>query len=278
MRRHLPILSFVLAWSVCAGSLASASTEPNFKRLPAHTVGQPVLLSVPQERGVNSPVYWMPHDAARTTLVLLPGGGGGLEYDAAANAPLSKDFLIRSRELFHKAGFNIAIIGRPQDRADLNLSYRKSAEHSRDIRSVLLRLKQLTPANLWLVGTSRGTISAANAAISRPELVAGLVLTASIVNPENKNNVLTLALRKIRVPTLVLHHRRDMCRGCPPDRAKDILTGLTNAPRKELIFIRGGNDANGDPCHPMHYHGFINQEAEAVGRIASWIRAASGAR
>jgi pimeloyl-ACP methyl ester carboxylesterase len=245
-----------------------------FSALPVHAATPPTLLKVPLERGVDCPVYWMPHEAERATLVLLPGGPGGLEYDAAANAPLSKDFLIRSRELFHKAGFNIAIVDRPQDRADLNLPYRKSAGHSRDIRTVLLRLKQLTPATLWLVGTSRGTVSAANAAISSPELLAGLVLTASIVNPENKNNVLSLALKNIRVPTLVLHHRRDMCRGCPPDRAKDILTGLTKAPRKELIFISGGSDASGDSCNALHYHGFIGQEAEAVDRITSWISGA----
>ena len=253
------ILCLVLALSICVSS---------------HAADPPKLLHVSLERGqVSCPLWWMPRDAALATLVLFTGGAGGLGYDAMANAPLSNNFLIRSRELFHQAGFNVAIVGKAQDRADLDFAYRKSAEHSRDIRAVLLRLKQLAPGELWLVGTSRGTISVANAAIANPGLVAGLVLTASIVNPETSGNVPSLELRNIRVPTLVLHHRKDMCKHCQPELARHILAGLVNAPRKELILLDGGSGAGGNPCEAMHHHGFIGQEKEAVTRIASWIRA-----
>ena len=246
-----------------------------------HAAAPPALLQVPLERGSELPLWWMPHDAAQATLVLFNGGRGGFRYDAATNTlppniGLNQSFLIRSRELFQKAGFNVAIVGNARDRADQDLAYRKSVEYSRDMRDVLLRLKQLAPGKLWLVGTSNGTVSAANATIANADLVAGLVLTSSITNPKNENNVQSLKLRDIRVPTLVLHHSRDMCRGCPPEYARSILSGLGNAPRKELVFISGGSGASGDPCYGLHYHGFINQEEEAVVRIASWIRAASG--
>ena len=261
----------------CASPLTSTSTKTSFEWKPAHTAAQPVLLNVPLERGVNCPIYWMPHDAARTTLALFPGGVGSLAYDATTNAPLSKNFLIRSRELFHKAGFNIACVDRPQDRTDLELPYRKSAEHICDIRTILLYLKKLAPVTLWLVGTSRGTVSAASATIDSPDLVAGLVLTASITMPGHEDNVQSLELGNISVPTLVLHHRKDACWLCPPEPARYILSGLKNSPLKKLVFISGGSGASGDPCMPLHFHGFINQEEEAVIRIASWIRNASGA-
>jgi len=269
-------IGLVLAVSLSAASLSQASARPDAKPADDQAAAKPLLLSVPLQRGVDCPVYWMPHKAAKTTLVLFPGGSGVLDYDAATNTLLSQDFLPRSRELFQAAGFNVAVVGNPRDRADLNLAYRKGDEHRRDIRAVLLHLKQLKPAKLWLVGTSRGTLSAANAAISYPQLVSGLVLTSSIVSSENKNSVFSLALENIRAPTLVVHHLQDMCRSCPPEETKEILTRLTSAPRKGLVFIGGGGGASGPPCQSLHYHGFIHQEAEAVERIAAWIRAAPG--
>jgi len=250
-----------------------------FTSPPVHAAAPSALLQAPLERGSELPLYWMPHDAAQATLVFFNGGRGGFRYDAAANTlppniGLNQTFLIRSRELFQKAGFNVALVGNARDRADQDLAYRKSVEHSRDIRDVLLRLKQLAPGKLWLVGTSNGTVSVANATIANADLVAGLVLTASITNPKNENKVQSLKLGDIRVPTLVLHHSRDGCRLCPPEYARDILSGLRNAPRKELIMVSGGSGASGDPCYGLHHHGFIGQEAEAVDRIASWIRAA----
>jgi len=262
---RLLIRCLVLALSGCVSS---------FTWLPAQAAAPPTLLQAPLERAdVTIPFWWMPHDAPRATLVLLIGGTrGGVGDDLAALAA-HPNFLTRSRELFHKAGFSVAIVGRASDRTGLDHAYRKSFEHSRDIRAVLLRLKKLAPKDIWLVGTSLGTISAANAAISSPDLVAGLALTASYGNPESPNKVQSLELRNIRMPTLVLHHRRDACRGCPPDGAKDIVSDLASARHKELIFISGGSGASGDPCGPLHYHGFINQEEEAVVHIASWIRA-----
>ena len=245
-----------------------------FSSLPVHAATPPTLLKVPLERGVDCPVYWMPHDSAQATLVLFTGGKGGLGYDAMANAPLSPNFLIRSRELFHKKGFNVAIVGRAQDRADLDFAYRKSAEHSSDIRAVLLRLQQLAPGKLWLIGTSKGTISAASAAIANPDVVAGLVLTSSVVSTGTVGNVPSLEIGKIRIPTLVLHHRKDACKVCQPERTKHILAGLTNAPRKQLILLDGGSGASGNPCDAMHHHGFIGQEAEAVDLVTSWISGA----
>ena len=275
MHMRLLLICLVLALSACVTtqvppSQIPSSQDTSFRWVPAHVAAPAALLQVPLERGSELPIWWMPHDAALATLVLFPGGHGVLGYDAMANAPLSPNFLIRSRELFHKAGFNVAIVGKARDRTELGLASRKSAEHSRDIRAALLRLKELAPKDLWLVGTSNGTVSVANAAIANADLVVGLVLTSSIT--KNENNVQSLKLGNIRVPTLVLHHSRDGCRICPPGNARDILSGLNNAPRKELIFISGGSGASGDPCQPMHYHGFINQEEETVVRIASWIR------
>ena len=270
------MLCLVLALSACAGSRTSAH---DVARMPAVHAVAPVLLEIPLEReGVVCPVWWMPHDAARATLVLFTGGTGALgsNDNDAQNDPRRRraSFLIgRSRDLFHRAGFNIAMVGRPRDRKDLTREYRTSAEHGRDIRDILLYLKKMAPEELWLVGTSNGTVSAANAAIVNSDIVDGLVLTSGITSPMTPYNVPRLDLWKIRAPTFVLHHSKDACQSCPPGSAGDILAGLSNAPDKELVFLSGGSDARGRVCGPLHYHGFINEEEEAVTRIVSWIRA-----
>jgi len=48
---------------------------------------------------------------------------------------------------------------------------------------------------------------------------------------------------------------------------------LKNAPIKKTIMVSGGSGATGNPCEPLHYHGFAGMQDEAVDRIAEWILA-----
>jgi len=42
-------------------------------------------------------------------------------------------------------------------------------------------------------------------------------------------------------------------------------------PVKRFILVDGGGGAHGPPCEPLHYHGYIGMEAEAVKDITDWI-------
>jgi hypothetical protein len=221
--------------------------------------------------------YWMmERPNASATLMLLPGGAGGIGMKDGV--PTSANFLVRSRDLFAGEGFNVAVVGRPNDRDDLDLAFRASGDHIEDLRVIAERLRKEHGKPVWLVGTSRGTVSAAaGAAALDPSVVAGIVLSSSVTYVRNGPAVPVLPLGDIRVPVLVIHHKRDACKSCDPRETKLIVDRLTAAPVKRLMLVDGGGGAHGDPCEPMHYHGYIGMESEAVKAIAEWIRApASG--
>ncbi len=79
---------------------------------------------------------------------------------------LEGNSLVRSRDLFHAAGFVTALVDAPSDhRGEDGLGgFRLSAQHADDIGKVIAEVRARTSLPVWLVGTSRGAISAANAA------------------------------------------------------------------------------------------------------------------
>jgi hypothetical protein len=52
----------------------------------------------------------------------------------------------------------------------------------------------------------------------------------------------------------------------------NLMNGLSNSRRKELITITGGQ-TRGDPCEAMAHHGYNGVEAKVVTDIARWITA-----
>lgn len=229
------------------------------------------MVGVDTRPGVRVGYWLMPRDGAKVTVMLLPGGEGGIGFKGGV--PTSANFLVRSRDYFAAQGFNVAIVGKPSDRDDLDSNFRASAPHMEDLRVVVERLRKDLGQPVWLVGTSRGTISAAAAAIALdPSLLAGIVLTSSVTNGNRAAAVPGLALAEIRIPVLVVHHRRDACKSCVPYEAAHIVERLTQAPVKKFVMLDGGSGARGDPCEPWHWHGYVGMEREAVEVIADWIR------
>jgi len=230
------------------------------------------LVSIETRPGIHV-VYWlMERPGATATLMLLPGGEGGIGY-VKGQEPRSKNFLVRTRDLFAAEGFNVAVVGKPSDKADMDLAFRASKDNIEDLRIVAERLGKQFGLPVWLVGTSRGTVSAAAAAaVLDPPTIAGIVLTSSVTYSKSQPAVPTLPLMNIHVPVLVMHHQRDACKDCDPREAHLITDRLTNAPVKKLLLVDGGGDHSGPVCEPMHYHGYIGMEAQAVKTITDWIK------
>lgn len=214
--------------------------------------------------------YVMERDNAVATLLLLTGGSGNIGL--VDGSPRSKNFLVRSREFFAQTGFNVFIMGRPSDTKDLHPAFRASTEHAQDLAAVVRHLRQAYGKPVWLVGTSRGTISAANGAIALDDQIAGMILTSSITSFKIPGAPARQALESVRVPTLVVHHAQDGCRACSPSEVSWIMDRLTQAPVKKLMIVDGGEGAAGDPCEALHYHGYIGMEEETVAAIIRWIR------
>ncbi len=79
-------------------------------------------------------------------------------------------------------------------------------------------------------------------------------------------------VRAIRLPVLVVHHSKDACPATLPHEAPNILKGLTHAPVKKLMLLDAGANPSGDVCGPLHWHGFIGMEQEAVDAMVGWMR------
>jgi dienelactone hydrolase len=223
------------------------------------------LIKIDTRPGVTVSFYYMKREGAQASVVLLTGGSGGIGMKNGV--PTSNNFLVRSRDMFASNGFNVAVVGKPSDKDDLDGSFRTSPEHIEDLRRVISFLKKDAGAPVWIVGTSMGTISAtAVATVASNDELAGIVLTSSITSPKKVGAVPWQNLAAIRVPVLVLHHEFDECKICVPSEVSQISRGLQNAPITKEVFVKSGN-----PCEALHWHGFIGMEKEVVDLIAAWI-------
>jgi hypothetical protein len=235
---------------------------------------------------IGMPPASAPKDG-RMALVLLPGGPGYMALDAkGCPRKLEGNSLVRSRDLFHAAGFVTALVDAPSDhRGEDGLGgFRLSAQHADDIGKVIAEVRARTKLPVWLIGTSRGAISAANAAsrLTGPAAPDGLVLTAPVTSgrvggrkPWVAQTVLGARLEAIRVPVLVVVHAADKCIRTPPGIAGRIVARTSGGP-EQVVTVTGGPGSRGgvsvEACQGRTPHGFLGQEAEVAAGIARFVR------
>lgn len=227
------------------------------------------VLRVASRPEVTVPVLLLAPRQPTAAVILLAGGEGRVGIHDDGTLDVGGNFLVRSRYLFAERGLLTAVVDVPSDRSDLDGNFRMRPEHAADLAAVIAALKQRAKVPVWLVGTSRGTTSAAAVALMLGKSgVDGLVLTSSITN--GWGDVLRMDLDKMAVPTLVVHHLNDACKVCLPTSAKLIAERVVNTPRQAFIGITGGN-STGNPCDAWAYHGYNGLEAEVVTAITDWI-------
>ena len=226
-------------------------------------------------------------DTARAALVLLAGGGGFLDLDdQGCTRKLKGNTLVRSRTLFHRHGFVTALVDAPSDhqKKDGLGGFRITSRHAQNIGRVITDVRDRTGLPVWPIGTSRGTISAANAAsrLAGAGAPNGLVLTSPVTSgrqgarkPWVAQTVFSVRLESIRMPVLVIAHAADKCIRTPPSLAGEI-TEKTNGEREQAVVVTGGPGADGDQsvkaCQGRTPHGFVGQEAEVADGITRFIR------
>lgn len=213
------------------------------------------------------------------TVILFAGGNGILNIAPDGTIGSGGNFLVRSRASFVRHQLMAVVIDAPSDRLPspgLGSGFRKSAAHAQDIAAVIAFLRQETSTPVWLVGTSRGTSSAANGAIrlqqGGPD---GIALTSSIVQAADAGTLVTMDLEKLTVPALVVHHVNDACATTRYQDLPPVLNKLKLAPIDVQLFtVKGGKPPapDADPCGPFHYHGYLGIEDAVVARIANWIK------
>lgn len=253
------VLRILLVYMLLAGAAPAADRVVDIPTRPGVT--QRFILTAPPD--------------AKATVILFAGGHGGLQISDTGSLGWGRNnFLIRSAALFAAQQLAVAIIDAPSDRqSPPHLSgFRQSVEHATDVKAVIAWLRENTKRPVWLVGTSRGTQSAAAVAtrLQGKEGPDGVVLTATIVEDPRGRPVTDMAIDTLQIPVLVVHHQQDACRVTLFRDIPRLMDKLTRAPRKELITFRGGQ-SHGDPCEAMAYHGFNGIEKEVIEKITAWI-------
>ena len=239
-------------------ALGSASAE-DIVILPTRSgVTQSYLLSSPAA------------GKAQAVAVLFAGGAGKVNLEReAGRAVLDRgNFLVRSRRLFTASGIVAAVMDVPSDQSHgLEDEFRLGAAHAEDIGRVVADLRSRFPGlPIFLVGTSRGSISAASAGRRLGNRVDGVVLTATLFLASRRGPGLSgFDFSSIPVPLLFVHHPDDGCAFTPYSEAKRL------ADRYPLISVSGGSPAQSKPCEAMSAHGFLGREADAVDAIAKWM-------
>lgn len=230
------------------------------------------LLQIPTGRGDTAvPVYWEAANNAKATVILLPGGEGTVKFKEGGN-PRSNNFVVRTYQLWLAKGMNVMVVGTVSD-AGLTYPDRVSQEHADDLAKVAAVAHQRSPAPVWLVGTSRGTVSATSAAIkySGTKTFDGVVLTSAVVIGKVPQSVPNQAIEKIDIPVLVYMHEQDACPVCTLYDAKGTIGKFKHSPIQAFKSVTGGSGPTGNPCESRHYHGFIGMEEQAVSDLVAWI-------
>lgn len=236
------------------------------------------VVDIPTRSGVTQRFVYLAPDNAKAAVILFAGGHGGLQVQANGAFGWGEgNFLVRTRRLFAESGLAVAVVDAPSDRqAKPFLSgFRQTPGHVADIKAVLAWLRQRANVPVWLVGTSRGTQSAAFIATELARHDGGpdgLVLTATILSDGRSLPVPAMPLERVTVPVLVVHHEQDGCGHCAYAEIPRLMEKLSTASAKELMTFKGGIN-QGDPCEARAYHGFNGLEKDVVTAIARWIQA-----
>lgn len=234
------------------------------------------VVDITTRTGVTQRMLVLAPPGPKAAVILFPGGHGGLQLSPDGSMRWGKgNFLVRSRRLFADQGLFVAVVDAPSDHQSPPFlrGFRQTPEHAADIRAVIAWVRTQAKVPVWLVGTSRGTQSAAYAAIelAGPGGPDGLVLTSTILTDRRTRPVPAMPLERLRIPVLVVHHKQDGCKLCPYGDAPALIEKLGNAPRKQLLSFEGGED-RGDPCEAFAHHGFNGLERDVVAQIAAWVR------
>ena len=207
---------------------------------------------------------------ARAVAVLFSGGLGktDLEREAASALLDQGNFLVRTRRLFSALGIAAAVVDAPSDQPNgMEDDFRLGEAHIGDIEKVVADLKKRFPGlPVFLVGTSRGTISAASAGNRLGKAVDGVALTSSLFLAAGRRPGLSrFDFSSISSPLLFVHHVNDGCTYTPYSSAMRL------ADQYPLVSVSGGAPPQSKPCEAMSEHGFLGREAETVDAIAKWM-------
>jgi len=214
---------------------------------------------------------------SQAVVLLFPGSGGliRLRRESGQIKFSQNNFLVRTRGEYVKRGVIAAIVDAPSDQQSgwgMTDEFRLGNNHATDIASVVADLrKRFTGVPLFLIGTSRGTISAASLAARFKDTITGVALTATMFRQTGRRSqepgpgLSGFDLATIEIPLLLVHHISDQCSLTPYGDAARL------SEKYPLISVFGGSPPQSGPCEALSQHGFLGKEPETVEQIVNWM-------
>jgi len=239
------------------------------------------VFTVPTREGVTvKTLLVMPNGSPKGVLLLFIGGAGLTAFGNCCQGDTvnyNSNFLSASTPLFTTQGYAVLLVNAPSDQPNgVSPNFRLSSANIQDISMLIdfLLSKSLKP--IFLVGTSRGTISVESFASANPNdsRIDGIVLTSSYSPPELDRWGATLAVQRITLPVLFVHNVFDACSETPFQNAVDFSKLFTGSTKMNFIPVQdkvsGPDGSDPDPCGPGGGHGYHGIESQVVSDITDW--------
>lgn len=233
------------------------------------------LVTIPTRNGVTETYLLIrnPPSAMPKVVVIAFVGGFGAIGLAGKEVPMkfgpTTNFLIRVRNDLVDADFAEVVVDAPSDKLPQGMSdeFRLGPDHLTDIRAVLADVKKRFPdAKVFLVGTSRGTISAAALGAKLGDSLQGTILTTTVTNRDKQGSGLsTFNFASIKIPVLLVHHHDDGCPMSPYYNAERLSKSFP------LVSVSGGDPPQSGPCDPQSPHGYFGRDAPVAQAMKNWM-------
>jgi hypothetical protein len=207
----------------------------------------------------------------KAVALMLIGGGGNIRLREEGGKVRfgAQNFLPRVRGEFIAAGVQPVILDNPTDQQagdGMSDAFRESAAHGADLRAVVADVKKRFPGlPVFLLTTSRSTISGAYQARALGDALAGVVLSSSLFRSRQGSVLAVFDFSSIAISLLFVHHRADACHATPYYDAERV------GAKYPLVSVSGGKPPETGPCDPLSAHGYFGKEAETVAAIAAWM-------
>lgn len=263
-------------------ALLVQSTVCNAQSVPAHAQGlTEELISVDlSDNKKQVGVFSIKIGSSNPTklAVLLPGSPSVVrpvvENGVMTSSKLTGNFLIRARRFLVDESVASLIVDCQSESGDYCASsYQASKQREEDVNKLIAEVKKRNPSitEVWLVGTSMGTISSSFMPIHNPAGYAGAIHTAAITDPYAKGSYRELGgfdYKKSPIPQFFVHHKSDPCALTTYPNAKSI-SEKYNVP---LITVTGGSGFQGPACEALTEHGFRGKEKEVMNALTAIIK------
>ncbi len=265
-------LQIRLAHILHAGLITLASITPVFAQTD-------LLIEVDRGRVADkSPVFQRailskPASPTTTALLYFRGNPGIARIRSVADkSPNLTPFIRANEQLFLDEKIALVVMDCPTDRWNgCPESYRISAAHADDVRSIIRVLKtEHGLSDIYIMGHSMGGASSRGLARSLGNEIAGSI-HSSVMNVAPRRGGGDFGIHfsgfpytQLPAPQLHVHNKNDSCPSTPYWPVKEYAG-------KNLVTVLGGS-AEGDPCGGGNLHSHQGRETLVIKSIIEWIK------